>query len=567
MMIHRFIKASLPVLGVITWVVTFSFAQSSKQLDADICIYGATPAGVTAALAAVEEGHKVIVVEPSRWAGGILGAGLKPMQDCPNFEAVGGITRTLLLSLGMENRFENYTEKDVRQAMRTYMSPKVIQEDFKQLLADHKVTVVYEHRVAEVEKHSGKIERIWLDFAPPDATGCPIPLPQAKRSLAVNAKQFIDASYEGDLMAATGVSYRTGRESVAEFSESLAGVRPPAHIIPIDPYRIKGDKNSGLLPWVDADHKKEIGSADRYTQAYNYRFYITEEPKYRTDIVPPADYKPEQYELLGRYVEYVKANKPKDSVLIYLGNIFPGWRNVQDYNYHRNSVFTIAPLGISQLYADGDYATKSEIWKLHQDYLRGIYTFLTTDPRVPEEFRTKTANIGFDKRHFLGSDGWPHQLYVRVTRRMTGEYTVSQSDVYNKQEVVDPVGLAQYGIDTYPSRRYALDRNGETVVAVEGDMFIGGHAGPTKVPYQIPYRAIIPKRSECTNLLVPVCFSATHVGYASGRMEPVFMILGESAGVAASHALKTGVAVQDINRDEYKNALLERGQRLRWPVD
>ncbi|WP_177195245.1 FAD-dependent oxidoreductase [Parapedobacter indicus] len=545
-----------------------SYAQTpTHSFEADVCIYGATPSGITAAIAAADEGNQVLIVEPSRWAGGILAAGLKPIQDCPNFEAVGGITRDLLLTLGMGDIDPKPTEKDVREAIGSYMSPKVLQDDFRKLLTAHQIPIVYEHRVSEVEKDAARINRVWFDLAPPDSTGCPIPTPTQKRNLLVRAKIFIDASYEGDLMAEAGVSYRTGRESSDAFGESLAGVRPPIHLAPIDPYKIPGDETSGLLPLVVADHGKPVGSADPYTQAYNFRFYLTDQPAYRAPIASPKNYDPSDFELIGRYVTYVTEHKPADSIDIYLNYIFPGWRNSNDYNYQRASLFTMAPLAVSQEYADGDYAKKAEIWKYHQDYLSGVYTFLTTDARVPEKFRKKTAQLGFDKRHFPDTYGWPQQLYVRITRRLDGNYTVTQNDVYNKHRVNDPIGLAQYGIDTYPSRRFVLKRGEDTFVAAEGNMFVGGATGPTKIPYQIPYNAIVPKKSECTNLLVPVCFSATHVGYASARMEPVFMILGESAGIAASQALRENVRVQDIEMKTYLAKLRAKGQRLEWPVD
>lgn len=546
--------------------VIFSCTRTADNTyETDICIYGATPSGITAAIAAASEGNRVLVVEPTKLPGGILSAGLKPIQDCPNFEAVGGITRELILSLGIRDTDKQPTAESVFQAILDYMSPKDLQDDFKLLLANHGIDVIYGHRVADVTNKEGRIETVWFDLAPPDSTGRPAFEAVKGKNMAVTADVFIDASYEGDLMAKAGVGYRTGRESADKYDESLAGVRPPVHAIPIDPYREPGNENSGLLPLVIADHGKPVGAADEYTQAYNFRFYITDQPEYRVAINPPTNYNPDDFELVGRYVDYIVANKPADSVDIYLGYIFPGWRNANDYNYQRNSAFTMAPLSVSQEYAAGDYAKKAEIWQYHQDYLSGIYTFLTTDERIPKKFREKTARLGFDNRHFPDTQGWPHQLYARVSRRMDGKYTVTQADVYNKRPVNDPIGLAQYGIDTYPSRRYVLKRGDSTYVAVEGNMFVGGAIGPTNVPYQIPYSAIVPKMAECTNLLVPVCFSASHVGYASARMEPVFMILGESAGIAASHARREAVAVQAINQEAYLEKLSTRGQVLNWP--
>ena len=176
-----------------------------------------------------------------------------------------------------------------------------------------------------------------------------------------------------------------------------------------------------------------------------------------------------------------------------LGRIFAGWKNSGEWNYHRDSLFSMAPVGVSQLYADGDYATKARIWKLHQNYLRGLHHFMSTDPRVPEAFRKQTAALGLDGRHHSETHGWPHQLYIRVSRRLAGLCTITAHDVYNRTTVDDPIGLAQYGIDTYPSRCIWLQLDGQTYVGLEGKMFVGGAKGPTNVPYPIPYRAITPK--------------------------------------------------------------------------
>jgi len=346
--------------------------------------------------------------------------------------------------------------------------------------------------------------------------------PEERATLRVEAKIFMAAGYDGDLMHTAGVTTRVGREAEAEFDEApYAGARPPSQTAPIDPFVVPGDRSSGLLKWVEADHGRPVGSADQYTQAYNYRYYTTNDPEHRAPITPPPGYDPQDFELIGRYVEFLKTQLPDEEQLFQrLGRIFPGWMNARDWNYHRGSLITMAPVGISHLYASGDYAEKARIWKLHQDYLRGLHTFMSTDPRVPEAFRRRTAELGLDLRIHPDTRGWPHQLYIRVARRLDGEYTVTAHDVYNRREVDDPVGLAQYGIDTYPSRRYWYEEDGRVHVALEGNMWIGGERGPTNVPYPIPYRAITPKRDECTNLLVPVLFSASHIGYASARMKP-----------------------------------------------
>jgi len=224
----------------------------------------------------------------------------------------------------------------------------------------------------------------------------------------------------------------------------------------------------------------------------------------------------------------------------------------------------MAPVGISHRYATGDYASRARIWKQHREYLRGLHHFMSTDPRVPKIVRDRTAQLGLEKGHHPETGGWPHQLYIRVARRMAGRYTITAHDVYNRTDVDDPIALAQYGLDTYPARRIWFRQDDTTYVALEGNMFIGGPTGPTNQPYPIPYRSITPVQHEATNLLVPVCFSASFLGYASARMEPVFMMTGESAGIAADHALAQNVPVQDIDLDPYLKKLRELDQRLNW---
>ncbi len=552
------------------------FLQNEKQepgtneinrIESDVLVYGATPSGIMAALTIKKSGFNVIIVEPGRWVGGMLGAGLKPVQDMPNYEAVGGKTRDLMLTLGVRTKVDSITIDKVRQLSDGKISPKDVRDDFVQLLRNNDIKVIYDHRISRTVKLDQEIKEAIFDFAPFDELGCPSAEAKIVESLHIRSKIFIDASYDGELMARSGISFHIGRESTLVYDEKLAGVRPFDNITPISPFIVPGDANSGLLQMVVNDHGKQTGAGDNYTQAYNFRFYVTSDPQRRIPITVPDNYKASEYELVGRYADYIKRTaKDEDELQERLSWIFPGWLNAGEYNYQRESLITIAPLGINHLYADGDYATKARLWKSYQDYLRGLHHFLSTDKRVPKTFREKTAKLGLDKYYHPDTHGWPHQLYIRVGRRLAGEYTITEHDVYNCTQVSDPIGLAQYGIDTYPARRIWFQRNDSVFVANEGKMFIGEAAGPTNVPYPIPYRSIIPHKYECTNLLVPVSFSASYLGYASARMEPTFMILGESAGIAAIHSMEEKVCVQDINMERYLNNLIEIGQRIYWPI-
>ncbi len=547
-------------------LLTFNFLYGQSVIhETEVLVYGATPSGIMAAITVKKAGHSVILVEQSRWVGGILGAGLKPVQDMPNYEAVGGTTRKLMLQLGVRTDDDSLNIEKVRQLIREKISPRYVREDFLKLLNAYNVPVIYDHRISRTVKAGCEVKEAFFDLAPFDENGCPVPVAEKNDNLQIKSKIFIDASYDGELMARSGVSSQIGRESVLDFNEKLAGVRPLDNITPISPFIVPDDPDSGLLPMVENDHGKQQGAGDHYTQAYNFRFYVTSDPERRIPITPPENYSALDFELVGRYVDYIKKTSKDDKELMErLSWIFPGWLNAGEYNYQRSSLITNAPLGINHLYAGGDYATKARIWKFYQDYLRGLHYFLSTDKRVPKEFREKTENLGLDKFHHPETNGWPHQLYVRVSRRLMGLYTITEHDVYNKIHVEDPIGLAQYGIDTYPARRIWFERNDSAFVAIEGNMFVGGGKGPTNIPYPISYRAIVPQRYECTNLLVPVLFSSSHLGYASARMEPTFMIVGESAGIAAVRALEENVPVQDIDMNLYLNKLKEIGQRLYW---
>lgn len=541
-----------------------SVPAETQQLAAEVCVYGATPSGILAALAVRQRGRAVVIVEPSRWVGGMLGAGLKPTQDCPNIHATGGMTRPLLATLG-----QPWIEHDGRTVRGSKsnreLNPADIRRDFLDLLQQQKIHVVYEHRVNRCEKDGSALRAAVFDFAPFDELGCPVAEPQRAAALRVTACVFIDASYEGDLMASAGVSYRTGREAATEYDEPFAGVQPPMEAAPIDPFVERGNPASGLLAWVEHDHGQPVGAADGYTQAYNYRYYTTDAPEHRIELTPPPDYHAAEFELVGRYVEHLTNTILEPQQLHErLRRIFPGWMNSAEWNYHRDSLFTMAPVGISQRYAAGDHTAKARVWKQHQDYLRGLHHFMSTDPRVPEAFRQQTAAWGLDRRPHPETHGWPHQLYIRVARRLRGRYTITAHDVYNRTTIDDPIGLAQYGIDTYPARRIWFRQGDQMLVGLEGKMFVGGARGPTNVPYPVPYRAITPSADQCTNLLVPVCFSATHLGYASARMEPVFMICGQSAGIAACHALAEETSVQQIDLPTLRSALEQAGQVLRW---
>lgn len=509
------------------------------ECKADVIVYGASSGGCLAAVAARQEGASVILVEPTRSLGGMLTAGIKPGQDCPDPTAVGGLTSSVVLGLGD-------TPPELRERLTAWVS-------------DAGVEIITEHRISSATVTGGRITTITVEHAAPNADGSPVEtgIPAGRISGTV----FIDASYDGDLMAEAGVDFRTGREARDVYGEEPAGVQPVTNWTPIEPWPISGDPSSGLLSHIEADHGLPVGAGDDNTQGTNFRYYVTNDPDRRIDLTAPDGYDPGDYELLGRYVKHVVATEPEDRVHGVLGRIFPGWLNRGDYNYWRSNLFSQAPLGLGKTYQDGTPTEKAQVWRDHMNYLRGIHTFLSTDERVPADFRRTTAELGLDRTIYPDTQGWPHLLYVRTTRRMVGDYTLTHRDVLNQTRPSDSVGLALYGVDTYPVRRIPWVQEGVQGVATEGNMFIGGARG-TGTPFQVPYRSLVPASEQVSNLIVPTCVSASYIAYAALRMEPVFCVLGESAAVAATMAIDTDRTVQSIDTAALQRRLRSRGQLL-----
>ena len=510
-------------------------------VQADVCVYGATASGIMAAVAAAREGASVVVVEPSRWLGGMTGGGLMHI-DWGREQAVGGTARGILK--------RDYNDAQYRAA-------------FAALLKEHAIPVIFEHRVASVQREGPAIKSITLDFAPPDKVGCPVVEAKTRDARRVSAKVFIDCTYEGDLMARAGVAYTFGRESRDAYGESLAGAQANMAVYDIDPYVKPGDPKSGLLPMLQDIQMQSEGSADKLTMGYGFRWKMVEDGE-RLLINPPEDYDPRTFELYRRGFQ----NKAKIDLgrrMRKLGEFEGCGGRVHSAGAGNLARALLAPTnyGSNAGYPDGDYATRARIWKAEQNFMGGMTHFLRTDPSVPAKLKDLALKIGFQPGIFDETGGWPHQLYVREARRMKSAYVLAQKDIAGETNPDDSVGLASYGVDEWPYATYPL--NGK--VSLYGGFYSmlyleAAHKGI----YKIPYRAITPKQSECENLLVPVCVSASHIAMTSIRMEPVWMILGESAGVAAAMAVKEKVPVQRIEYGELRKKLLNLNQRLERPV-
>ena len=526
-------------LVVGAWVARLPAAEAGAVYD--VCVYGGNASGVMAACAAAKEGAKVIVVEPSRWLGGMTGGGLMHI-DWGREEAVSGSTRPIL-------------KKDYNDAQYRAV--------FAEMLKAAGVTVLFEYRVGAVEKSAGIIRAISLDLAPFDETGCPPAAPTKAGARVIAAKVFIDCSYEGDLMARSGVAYAYGREAKSTYGESLAGAQPPMSVYAIDPYVKVGDPQSGLLPGLQSTPVAPVGEADKLTMGYGFRWRFVFKGE-SLPIEPPANYDPKQFELYRRAFQ--------QGVDILSGRVMrgkvEGWEQSGGRVYSggagnlARALFAPTNYGHNASYPDGDYATRARIWKEQQDFVRGMTHFLRTDPSVPAKQKEIALSAGLEKGAFDDTKGYPHQLYVREARRMISDYVVTQKDMEGRTSPADSVGLASYGVDEWPYATVPLDGKVALMGGYYSMLYLEDeHRGI----YRIPYRSIVPKKDQCTNLLVPVCVSASHIAMTSIRMEPVWMILGESAGVAASLAVKSGSAVQDVPYAELYPKLRALTQKVEIP--
>jgi hypothetical protein len=458
-----------------------------------------------------------------------LSAGGLGFTDIGNKAAIGGRSRDFYRRLGKrQGKAEAWT-----------FAPSVAEQEFVALLAEAGIAVQFQQRLQGVTRQGARLVEL-----------------RTEAGGIFRAKMFIDATYEGDLMARAGVSYHLGREANAVYGETLNGVRgqTPKHqfIVAVDPYLKPGDPASGLLPFVQAAEFGADGQGDRSVQAYNLRLCLTDNPANRRPTVVPPGYDAARYELLGRYLDALAA-AGKPVALAHLLNFNRVTPDKTDVN--NNGAFSTDYIGESQPWPEASYAERERIYRAHVEYVSGFLHYLATSPRVPEKLRAEMAGWGLCRDEFVDTGGWPHQLYVREARRMIADYVMTEKNCRRSEVVTDAVGLAAYNMDSHNCRR--IVRGGH--VENEGDVQV-----PPMSPYPISYRSIVPRAAECENLLVPVCLSASHIAYGSIRMEPVFMILGQSAATAAVQAIDEGVAVQRIDYAKLRTRLLADGQLLEW---
>ncbi len=494
--------------------------KTERQLSVDICIYGASSAGVIAAITAADAGKSVALLQPGKFIGGLTTGGLG-WTDHGKAAVIGGRAREFYRRCG----------KHYGKPEEWYFEPKVAQRVFDDWLAAAGIVPILCQYLSRVDVSDGKIERI-----------------HCLGGLSVAARLFIDASYEGDLMAQAGVQFHTGRESNQTFGETLNGIQVRQHhqFVPsgVDPFVIPGDRSSGLLPHVEAvDQTQHIGEGDRRIQAYNFRICMTDDPELRIDWEKPADFDPREYLLAARWFAGKKDEYndqlgagPSLRKFDILANLTPGGFHKTDTNNHGpvSSDF----IGTNWGWPEGSYDVRERIFQQHVSYQKGFYWFMANSPAIPEAYRSLYRQWGLSRDEFPSTGGWSHTLYIREARRMIGDYIATEHDCMHTRQCDDPVGMGSYSLDSHNCTRFV---NADGFVMNDGDVQVAP-AGP----YRISYRSIVPPRGSVTNLLVAVCCSASHIAYGSVRMEPVFMILGQSASLAACLAIDRGVAVQDV---------------------
>ena len=535
-------------------LIFYSCSDAPKDPNtfvADVIVYGGTSGAVTTAVQVAKMGKSVILVSPDIHLGGLSSGGLG-FTDTGNKEVIGGLSREFY------HRVWKHYQKDEAWKWQKKSEYGNKGQGTPAIDGANRTMWIFEPHVAEqvfddfIEEYKIELYRDeWLDRA----NGVVLEDKSIKSITTLSGKKFIgkifiDATYEGDLMAASKVNYHVGREANSVYGEEWNGIQVGVlhhkhHMeTDIDPYVVPGDPSSGVLPKISTEHPGEKGEGDNKLQAYCFRMCLSNHPENRIPFPKPENYDPYDYELLARIFD-------------------SGWRDVfvkfdpipnrkTDTNNH--GPFSTDNIGMNYDYPEASYERRKEIIKEHEDYQKGLMYFLANDEKVPQEIRDKMANWGLAGDEFIDNGNWPHQIYVREARRMIGEFIMTENEIQGKKPVPNSIGMGSYTMDSHNVQRYIKP---DGYVQNEGDIGV-----KAKKPYKIDLGSILPKQEECTNLLVPVAVSSSHIAFGSIRMEPVFMILGQSAGTLASMALEKNIGLHDVTYRDLEKILVRDGQIL-----
>jgi hypothetical protein len=555
MLLPRFLRAGL-ASGLVLCASLAPAAAAPDVETFDVVVYGGTSAAVIAAVQVKKMGRSVVVVSPDRHLGGLSSGGLG-WTDTGNKAVIGGLSREFYHRVWRHyhddtawkwqpratygNRGQGNAAIDGDMRTMWIFEPHVAEKVFEDLVREHAIPV---HRDA------------WLDRAGGVArTGRRVTELRTLDGRRFRGAAFIDATYEGDLMATAGVRYTVGREGRDAYGEEWAGVQMGAYHhghhfavlkAPVSPYVVPGDPASGVLPRISTEPPGEQGSGDRRVQAYCFRMCLSDHPDNRIPFAAPPGYDPKQYELLARVFE------AGWSAPFYKFDPIPNRKT--DTNNH--GPFSTDNIGMNYDYPEASYERRREIIREHELYQKGWLHFICTDPRIPEKIRTEMNRWGLAKDEFPENGGWPRQLYIREARRMLGHFVMTEHELLRRRPTPESVGMGSYTIDSH---------NVQRIITPEGHVQNEGDIGvKLPGPYAIAYGTLLPRAEDAENLVVPVCVSSTHVAYGSIRMEPVFMILGQSAATAAVMALERGVALQDLPYADLRARLVADGQVLEY---
>jgi hypothetical protein len=537
---------------ILLFISNSLLSDETQEKSYDIIIYGGTSSGVMASIQAANMGKTTLLIEPTSHIGGMTSGGIS-WVDIHNAPTIGGLAREYF------HRVWNYYQNESSWIYETphpiygqgsthayidqtmwAVEPHVAENIFNEMIAETNVEVVYGERLDRdhgIYMNGNEIAMIGME--------------SGRKFLG---KEFIDATYEGDLMAAVGVSYFVGRESNRQYNETLNGIHPNTLncAMLISPYVIPWDPASGLLERISPSLGGNPGDQDGGVQAYNYRLCLTTVAENRVPIEKPPSYNDRAYEMVFRYINTIGSTKKLFSM--FSKKFIPNLK----VDANNSGPLSMDFVGMSSEYPNADYSTREKIANEHREWQQGLLWTLQNHPRIPQIVRDYYAPWGLAKDEFTDNENWPPLLYVREARRMVSDTIITEQTALGISDVKDSIGLSAYAIDFHVSKLYV--NSNQMAILADGGLFT-----PLPKPFPLSYGAIIPKRNECQNLLVPVCLSASHVAYGSIRVEPVYMVLGQSAAAAACLAIDLGVPVQDVPYESLSQQLLQENQVLNYP--